>query len=108
MADSGIYVDRARSLLASPRVVEKKPPRQVGWPIAHSEPPDLAALYQLCDGVLLDDGVRLFGRGELGDVTQWLVLEKGLGWSDDLVVIGERRDAVIVLDLDVGNQRAGG
>src|SRR2546421_9137276 len=108
MAGSGIYADRARRLLASPRVVETNPPRQVDWPIAHSEPADLAALYQLCDGLRLDDGVRLFGRGELGDVTQWLVLEKGLGWPDDLLVVGERRDAVIVLDLDVGNQRAGG
>src|SRR5437588_686623 len=65
MAGSGIHVDRARRLLASPRVPEKKPPRQVEWPILHPEPADLAALYQLCDGVLLDDGVRLFGRGEV-------------------------------------------
>jgi hypothetical protein len=108
MGGSGSYVDRARRLLASPRVLEKKPPRAVSWPIAHAEPADLAALYQLCDGVLLDDGVRVFGRGELGDVTQWLLLEKGLGWPDDLVVVGERRDAVIVLDLDVRNERAGG
>src|SRR5262249_12148341 len=50
----------------------------------------------------------LFGRGELRDVTEWLVLEKALGWADDLIVVGERRDVVVVLDLDVRGQRAGG
>src|SRR5438552_2000812 len=100
MGQAGIYVDRARALLASPRVVEKKPPRDVAWPIAHPEPPDLAALYALCDGLVLDTGVRLFGRGELHDVTQWLILEKALGWTDDRIVVGERRDVVVVLDLD--------
>jgi len=74
----------------------------------HDEPADLRALYSVLDGILLDDDVRLFGRGELYDVTQWLVLEKGLGWPDDLVVVGERRDVVIVLDLDVAGVRAGG
>ena len=69
---------------------------------------DLAALYDRCDGVALDDGVRIFGRGELGDVTRWLVLEKGLAWADDLVVIGERRDSVLVLDFDERGARAGG
>ena len=48
------------------------------------------------------------GRGELGDVTRWLVLEKGLAWADDLVVIGERRDSVLVLDFDERGARAGG
>ncbi len=95
-------------LLGSPSVRERKPPRDVPWPIAHAEPADLVALYQLCDGVVLDDGARLFGRGELHDVTQWLVLEKALGWPDDLVVVGERRDVVVVLDLDVTGARAGG
>src|SRR5579859_2215730 len=108
MAEAGIYAERVRRLLASPRVVERKPARHVAWPVPHPEPADLAALYAACDGLLLDDGVRLFGRGELRDVTQWLVLEKGLAWADDLVVVGERRDMVVVLDLDVAGQRAGG
>jgi hypothetical protein len=78
------------------------------WPFSHPEPADLAALYAVCDGIELDDGVRIFGRGELRDVTSWLVLEKGLSWPEDLIVAGERRDIVIVLDLDVGEVRAGG
>jgi hypothetical protein len=108
MPKAGSYGDRAKLLLASPRVRERKPPRGVAWPMAHAEPPDLGALYQLCDGLALDDGARLFGKGELHDVTQWLVLEKALGWPDDLVVVGERRDVVVVLDLDVTGARAGG
>jgi hypothetical protein len=108
MGRAGSHADRAKTLLGSPRVRERKPPRDVAWPIAHPEPADLGALYLLCDGVVLDDGARLFGRGELHDVTQWLVLEKALAWPDDLVVVGERRDVVVVLDLDVGGTRAGG
>lgn len=108
MAEAGIYADRVRALLASPRIVEKKRPRAADWPVAHPEPADFAALYAACDGLVLDDGVRIFGRGELSDVTQWLVLEKGLAWPDDMVVIGERRDMVVVLDLDVRAERAGG
>jgi hypothetical protein len=85
------------------------PPRSDAvWPFSHAEPADLAALYAVCDGVELDDGARIFGRGELGDVTAWLVLEKGLSWPEDLIVAGERRDIVIVLDLDVRGVRAGG
>src|SRR6266571_4089244 len=105
MGDVGIYADRIERLLASPCVRERKPARGVDWPFAHAEPADLRALYAVLDGLLLDDGVRLFGRGELADVTQWLVLEKGLGWADDLVVVGERRDVVVVLDLDVAGVR---
>jgi hypothetical protein len=108
MGQAGSYADRVGLLLASSRVREKKPPRAVDWPIPHPEPADLGAIYEVSDGLVLDDGVRLFGRGELGDVTQWLVLEKGLGWPDDLVVVGERRDVVVVLDLDVKTARAGG
>jgi len=100
--------ERIALLLSSPRVRETRPPRDVEWPIGYAEPVDLGALYRACDGLLLDDGVRIFGRGELRDVTEWLVLEKGLGWADDLVVVGERRDVVVVLDLDVGGRRAGG
>ena len=36
------------------------------------------------------------------------MLEKGLAWADDLVVIGERRDSVLVLDFDEHGARAGG
>ncbi len=108
MAEDGSYADRAKRLLASPRVRERKPPRGVGWPITHAEPADLTAMYALCDGFVLDDGARLFGRGELHDVTQWLVLEKALTWPDDLVVVGDRPGVVVVLDLDVAERRAGG
>jgi hypothetical protein len=108
MPQVGIHPSRVERLLGSSRVVAKKPHRDVAWPIHHAEPADVSALYLACDGLELDDGTRLFGRGELRDVTEWLVLEKGLGWSDDLVVVGERRDMVVVLDLDVGSQRAGG
>jgi len=108
VANGGSHSDRAARLLASPRVRRVIPPRDVAWPIPHPEPPDLAALYAVCDGLELEDGVRLFGRGELDDVTKWLVLEKGLLWPTDFVVVGERRDVVVVLDLDVGGTRAGG
>jgi len=99
---------RVAQLLASPRVLAVRPTRAVAWPIAHPEPPDLAALYARCDGLTLDDGTTLLGKGEIGDVTRWLVLEKSLGWADDLVVVGERRDVVVVLDLDDHGVRAGG
>src|SRR5450432_3139795 len=108
MPPVGIHTSRVERLLGSPRVVEKKPHRDVAWPIGHAEPPDLSALYAACDGLELDDGTRLFGRGELRDVTEWLVLEKGLAWGDDFVIVGERRDIVVVLDLDVRGERAGG
>jgi hypothetical protein len=108
MPEVGIHPSRVEHLLGSARVVEKKPHRDVAWAIPHAEPADLSALYLACDGVELDDKTRLFGRGELRDVTEWLVLEKGLGWSDELVVVGERLDIVVVLDLDADGQRAGG
>jgi len=108
MAPVGIHTRRVERLLASPRVTESKPPRDVAWPISHTEPADLSALYLACDGLELADGTRLFGKGELHDVTEWLVLEKALGWPDDLVIVGERRDIVVVLDLDVRGERAGG
>src|SRR5258708_28632114 len=108
MPPVGIHTSRVERLLASPRVTDKKPHRDVAWPIPHAEPPDLSALYLVCDGLELDEGTHVFGRGELRDVTDWLILEKGLAWSDDLVIVGERRDIVIVLDLDVRGERAGG
>jgi hypothetical protein len=109
VANDGSHAERAARLLASPRVRNAVPPRpDATWPFSHSEPPDLVAFYAACDGVELDDGVRIFGHGELRDVTAWLVLEKGLSWPEDLIVAGERRDSVIALDLDVGGVRAGG
>ena len=109
MALDGSHAERATRLLASPRVRLAVAPRpDAVWPFAHPEPADLTALYALCDGIELEDGVRIFGRGELRDVTAWLVLEKGLSWPEDLIVVGERRDIVIVLDLDVAGVRAGG
>jgi hypothetical protein len=108
MNEAGIYKARVARLFASGRVVAQKPPRDVAWPIAYSEPPDLAVLYAAADGLALDDGLVLFGKGELADVTLWLVLEKGLSWPDGLVVIGERRDTIVVLDLDPRDERAGG
>jgi hypothetical protein len=102
------HSDRVALLLASPRVVACPPSRDVAWPVAHPLPPDLAALYARCDGLTLDDGFSLLGKGEIADVTQWLVLEKSLGWADDIVVVGTCRDVVVALDLDVGGRRAGG
>jgi hypothetical protein len=109
VALDGSHAERASRLIASARAVRVNPARSdAPWPFRHPEPPDLAALYAVCDGLELDDGVRIFGRGELLDVTSWLVLEKGLSWPDDMFVAGERRDIVLVLDLDVGGARAGG
>jgi hypothetical protein len=109
VAHHGSHAERATRLLASPRVKLARPPRpDAAWPIPFPEPADLAALYAICDGLELDDGVRIFGRGELADTTAWLVLEKGLSWPPDLIVMGERRDIVIVLDLDAADVRAGG
>ena len=109
MANDGSHAERATRLLASPRVKLARPARpDAVWPFAHPEPPDLSALYAVCDGLELVDGEHIVGRGELGDVTAWLVMEKGLSWPSDLIVVGERRDIVIVLDLDVAGARAGG
>jgi hypothetical protein len=109
VANDGSHAERATRLLASPRVKHARAARpDAAWPFLHPEPPDLTALYGLCDGLELDGGEHIFGRGELGDVTSWLVMEKGLSWPTDLVVVGERRDIVVVLDLDVEGSRAGG
>ena len=108
MQNDGIYRDLVSRLLAAPSVVSQKPARDVPWPLAQREPDDVRAFYGACDGVTLASGVTVMGRGELHDVTQWLVLDKGLSWPSDLLVVGERRDAVLVLDLDVDGVRAGG
>jgi hypothetical protein len=103
-----IYSERVEALLSSPRVASRRPPRDVAWPLAQREPPDLAVLYAACDGLTLDDGSTLFGKGEIADVTRWLVLEKSVGWAEDIAVIGERRDVVVAFDFDVAGTRAGG
>ena len=108
MGEAGIYAERVHRLLSSPEILERRPPRNVDWPVAHPEPDDLAELYRVSDGLVLPGGLTLLGRGELADVTAWLVMAKGLSWPDDLVVVGERPGAVIVLDLDVRGERAGG
>jgi hypothetical protein len=105
----GSHDERVARLLSSARVKQLNPPRPgAAWPFTAPEPAESLAFYARCDGLELDDGVRIFGRGELGDVTSWLVLDKGLSWPDDLIVVGERRDVVIVLDLDTRGVRAGG
>jgi hypothetical protein len=109
VAHDGSHDERVARLLSSARVQHVNPPRpEAAWPFAAPEPAELAAFYARCDGLALDDGVRIFGRGELADVTSWLVLDKGLSWPDDLMVVGERRDVVVVLDLDRRAVRAGG
>lgn len=102
------HVARVDALLGSGRARRVRPPRDVAWPVEHREPPDLAALYARCDGLELDDGATILGRGELAATTSWLVLDRGLDWPGDWVVVGERGDAVVVLDLDVEARRAGG
>lgn len=100
--------ERVQQVLASTRIVERKAPRDGAWSVPHPEPADVAALHAACDGLVFDGGAVLLGRGELWDATRWLVLDKALDWPDDLVVVGERRDLVVVLDLDVRGERAGG
>ncbi|WP_437679823.1 hypothetical protein [Sorangium sp. So ce131] len=78
------------------------------WPSGLAEPPDLAALYAAAGGLALPDGTVILPRGEVARATAWLVEERSLDWEDDLLVIGEREDLVIVLDLDVEGARAGG
>jgi hypothetical protein len=104
---------RVLSLLASPAaagaVVTKRPPSADPWPLEVPEPPDLAALYAVTDGIALADGTVILRRGELAATTAWLKQEKSLDdWPEDLVVIGERDDVVIVRDLDQAGARAGG
>ncbi len=101
--------ERVARLLASSGVQRVAPPRAgVPWPFAAPEPDEVAALYAQCDGLELGDGAVVLGRGELADVTSWLVLDRALDWPPDLVVVGERGDLVVALDLDVDGARAGG
>jgi hypothetical protein len=95
-------------LLSSAAIEERRPPGPLPAATAFAEPPDLAALYAASDGLVLADGTTILRRGELAAATAWLTQERALEWPEDLVVLGEREDLVIVLDLDTGGTRAGG
>jgi hypothetical protein len=100
---------RVELVLASPKVRVRRAPSADPWPFEAPEPPDLAALYAVSDGLLLEDGTAILPRGELAQTTNWLKQEKSLeDWSDDLIVLGERNDLVLVRDLDREGARAGG
>lgn len=99
---------RVAALLSSPAIAERRGPSQEAWPFAATEPADLAALYAASDGLALADGTTILRRGEIAAATAWLQQEHALDWPNNLVVLGERDDLVIVLDLDPGGTRAGG
>src|SRR5262245_35314546 len=109
MSDEGAssLLARARALLSLPSVVARRPPLDASGAPA-SEPPDLAALYAVADGLELAAGTRILGRETAKEATVWLKHEKSLDWDADLTVIGERDDLVIVRDIDSGATRAGG
>lgn len=98
---------RLRALLSLPAVVTQAPP--VAADPAHAaDPLDLAAFYAACNGLTLRDGTTLLGRDEAAKATAWLIEEKSLHWSDELLLLGERDDLVIVRDADRQGARAGG
>jgi hypothetical protein len=102
---------RVLALVASPAAAAatRRPPSADPWPFEAPEPPDLAALYAVTDGIELADGTVILRRAELARATAWLKQEKSLDdWPEDLVVVGERDDVVIVRDLDQAGARAGG
>jgi len=100
---------RVEAVLASPAARIKRAPSADPWPFEAPEPPDLTALYARSDGLELEDGTTVLPRGDLARTTAWLKQDKSLDtWPDDLVVIGERTDGVLVLDLDRSGERAGG
>lgn len=107
---AGDFNGRAELLLASPKVRLKRPPSADPWPFGNApEPPDLAAIYARSDGLELEDGTVILPRGDLERTTAWLKQEKSLeDWPHDLIVVGERTDGVLVLDLDRAGERAGG
>ncbi len=109
MSAAGDLASRVAALLAHPGVEARPAPSDAGaWPHGLAEPPDVAALYAATDGLALPDGTRILPRGELARATAWLTEERSLDWARDLLVIGEREDLVIVLDLDAAGARAGG
>jgi hypothetical protein len=99
---------RIAGLLAQPGVEARHGQSAAVWPFELPEPPDLTALYQVADGVTLPDGTVVLPRGELAGATAWLKHERSLDWASDLLVLGEREDLVIVLDLDPARARGGG
>lgn len=105
-ADDGYAL--ARAVVASASVVEARPPSAAAWTMPLPLPADLEALFAVSDGLTLADGTRILGREEIGPATRWLEEDRSLHWSDDLLVVGERDDLVIVRDLDLAGQRAGG
>ncbi|WP_437309359.1 hypothetical protein [Sorangium sp. So ce388] len=111
MSAGGDLASRVAALLARAGV-EARPASTGGdagaWPAGLAEPPDVAALYAAADGLALPDGTLLLPRGDVARATAWLAEERSLDWAPDLLIIGEREDLVIVLDLDVEGARAGG
>ncbi|WP_437917378.1 hypothetical protein WME73_11170 [Sorangium sp. So ce302] len=106
---AGALASRVAALLACAGVEARPPAAGAGaWSLALTEPPDLAALYAAADGIALPDGTLILPRGDVARATAWLAEERSLDWARDLLVIGEREDLVIVLDLDVAGARAGG
>ncbi|WP_437579454.1 hypothetical protein [Sorangium sp. So ce887] len=109
MSAAGDLASRVAALLAHPGVEARPAPPDAGaWPHGLAEPLDVAALYAATDGLALPDGTRILPLGELARATAWLTEERSLDWARDLLVIGEREDLVIVLDLDAAGARAGG
>lgn len=104
------FKDRLSPLLGHPLVVSKREPEAEGWPDALSgRPADLEALYSLCDGLELRNGMRILSKSEIAAATEWLIQEKSLDdWAGELYVIGEQADVVIVRDFDSEGVRAGG
>lgn len=116
----GDLAARVEALLGCAAVAERRGPSEAPWPLgslaslgslgslAAPEPADLRALYAESDGLVLADGTTVLPRGELARTTAWLIQDRSLDWPADLVVLGEREDLVIVLDLDLEGARAGG
>ncbi|WP_438019226.1 hypothetical protein WMF18_09220 [Sorangium sp. So ce315] len=109
MSAGGDLASRVAALLACAGVEARPASGGAGaWPHGLAEPPDVAALHAAADGLALPDGTLILPRGEVAQATAWLVEDRSLDWPGDLLVVGEREDLVIVLDLDVEGARAGG
>ncbi len=110
MSLSENFEERARALAASPSVRVLRPPTPMPMPTSMEPafPPDLAALYAVCDGLELDDGTVIMSHDAIAEATTWLKEQRELYWSDELMVIGERDDLVIVRDADIQARRSGG
>lgn len=99
---------RLLAILASSVVIAKRPSSEAPWPLHLPAPPDVTAFHAACDGLELEQGVRILGREEVGISTKWLRDEKSLLWEEDIFIIGERDDLVVVRDMDLEGVRAGG